>query len=64
VFFLVAAQRAEDRREFTASVLVGFRQVLLAYTVYSRACAHAAEWTGVPVRLDQAPDSQPLTGGR
>jgi hypothetical protein len=59
-FFLVAAQRAEDRREFTASVLVGFRQALLAYTVYRRACAHAAEWTGVPVRLDQAPDSQPL----
>jgi hypothetical protein len=48
-FFLVAAQRPDDRKEFMQKVLARYRQVLLVYSIYCRARALAAEWTGVPV---------------
>lgn len=48
-FFLVAAQRPEDRNVFIKNVLLRFRRVLLVYTIYVRARRRAAEWTAVPV---------------
>jgi hypothetical protein len=51
-FFLVAAQRTEDRKEFTDNMLARLRQILLVYSVYCRARDHAAEWTGVSVKSD------------
>jgi hypothetical protein len=52
-FFLVAAQRDSDRKEFMAEVLSRLRRAMLAYTIYC--CAHdrAEEWTGVHVSLKQ-----------
>jgi hypothetical protein len=50
-FFLVAAQRPEDREVFMNKILSRARRSLLAYTVYCQAHDHAAEWTGVPVRM-------------
>jgi len=56
-FFLVAAQRTEDRRTFMDNVLVRLRRALLVYSVYCRAHDCAQEWTGILVaapRLSQA----------
>jgi hypothetical protein len=35
-FFLVAAQRSDDRNEFIRSILARYRRALLAYTIYCR----------------------------
>ena len=51
-FFLVAAQRTEDRKEFIDNLLAPVRQALLVYAVYRDSYNHAAEWTGVPVVSD------------
>jgi predicted acylesterase/phospholipase RssA len=51
-FFLVAAQRAEDRKELMNNLLVRLRQTLMVYAVYRNAYTRAAEWTGVPVVPD------------
>ena len=47
-FFLVAGQRPEDRDAFMNSGLKDLRRVLLAYSIYRRACSSSPEWTGVP----------------
>jgi hypothetical protein len=49
-FFLVAAQKTGDRKEFMGSMLLRYRRVLLVYSVYRRARAQAVAWTRVPVR--------------
>jgi hypothetical protein len=59
-FFLVAAQRTEDRKEFINNLLAPVRQTLMVYTVYRNAYAHATEWTGVPL----VPDGRGLKGRR
>ena len=59
-FFLVAAQRTEDRKEFINNLLAPVRQTLMVYTVYRNAHAQAAEWTGVPL----VPDERGLKAGR
>ena len=51
-FFLVAAQRPRDRKEFMANVLLRYRRVLLVYSVYCRAHDRAEDWTGIPVRIE------------
>jgi hypothetical protein len=47
-FFLVTGQRPEERVEFMNASLRDLRRVLLAYSIYRRARANAASWTGVP----------------
>ncbi|HEY1920834.1 MAG TPA: hypothetical protein VGH27_35135 [Streptosporangiaceae bacterium] len=53
-FFLVAAQRPEDRNAYMKNVLVRLRRALLVYSVYEQARSHAEEWTGVPGRGNDA----------
>ena len=48
-FFLVAAQRPDDRKAFMKNVLVRYRRDLLVYSIYCRAHDRAREWTQVPV---------------
>jgi hypothetical protein len=48
-FFLVAGQRPKDRKKFMNSVLKDLRRVLLAYSIYRRACTSSAAWTLVLV---------------
>jgi lysylphosphatidylglycerol synthetase-like protein (DUF2156 family) len=50
VFFLVAGQRTEDRKELMDNALAFIRKVFVVYSVYARAHDHAAAWTGVPVK--------------
>ena len=50
-FFLVAAQRPEDRAAFMEDVLARYRQALLVYSVYCRAHDRAPELTRVPVHV-------------
>lgn len=50
-FFLVAAQRPEDRDAFMRDVLARYRQALLVYSVYCRAHDRAPELTGVSLRV-------------
>jgi hypothetical protein len=50
-FFLVAAQRPEDRDAFMKDVLARYRQALLVYSVYCRAHDRAPELTQVPLRV-------------
>jgi len=52
-FFLVAAQRPDDRRVFMRNALLRFRRVLLVHSVYWRARRRAAEWTRVPVGVSR-----------
>jgi hypothetical protein len=47
-FFLVAGQSPEDRGVFMNSCLKDLRRALLAYSIYRRACASSAAWTGIP----------------
>jgi hypothetical protein len=47
-FFLVAGQRHEDREVFMNSCLKDLRRVLLAYSIYRRACTSSPVWTGIP----------------
>jgi hypothetical protein len=49
-FFLVAAQRPRDRREFMKHALACYRRTALVYSIYWRARYQAAEWTQVPPR--------------
>lgn len=58
-FFLVAAQRPEDREAFMTDVLARYRQALLVYSVYCRAHDRAPELT--PVLLHVRP-LQPAAG--
>jgi hypothetical protein len=46
-FFLVAGQRPEDREAFMNSCLKDLCRVLLAYSIYRRACNSSVAWTGV-----------------
>lgn len=55
VFFLVAGQHAEDRKELMDNALALIRRAFVVYSVYSRAHDRAAAWTGIPV------ESPPLT---
>jgi hypothetical protein len=48
-FFLVAAQRPEDRNAFMKDLLAPYRQALLVYSVYCRAHDLARELTQVPL---------------
>lgn len=48
-FFLVAGQDSKDRKKFMNSALKDLRRVLLAYSIYRRACTSSAAWTLVPV---------------
>ena len=48
--FLLAGQRADDRKLFMENVLVSLRRALLVYSVYCRAHDCAKEWTGIPVK--------------
>ncbi len=48
--FLLAGQRADDRKLFMANVLVSLRRALLVYSVYCHAHDCAKEWTGIPVK--------------
>ena len=50
-FFLVAAQRPEDRDAFMKDVLARYRQALLVYSVYCRAHDRAQELTRVPLHV-------------
>lgn len=50
-FFLVAAQRPEDRDAFMRDVLARYRQALLVYSVYCRAHDRAAELTQIPLHV-------------
>ena len=50
-FFLVAAQRPEDRDAFMKNVLAPYRQALLVYSVYCRAHDRAPELTRVFLRV-------------
>jgi len=50
-FFLVAAQRSEDRDVFMKDILARYRRALLVYTTYCQAHDFAEEWTGIPVKL-------------
>lgn len=50
-FFLVAAQRSEDRDVFMKDILARYRRALLVYTAYCKAHDFAEEWTGIPVEL-------------
>jgi hypothetical protein len=50
-FFLVAAQRPEDRDAFMKEVLARYRQALLVYSVYCRAHDRAPELTQVPLHV-------------
>lgn len=59
-FFLVAGQRPEDREVFINSGLKDLRRVLLAYSIYRRACTGSAAWTDVP-RLPRFPASGPVS---
>ena len=62
-FFLVAAQRGEDRDAFMKAILARYRRALLVYTIYCHAHDLAEEWTGVPVKLKlckpDAPEPHP-----
>jgi hypothetical protein len=50
-FFLVAAQRPEERDAFMKDVLARYRQALLVYSVYCRAHDQAPELTQVPLHV-------------
>jgi len=68
-FFLVAAQRPEDRDAFMKDVLARYRQALLVYSVYCRAHDRAPELTQVPLHvrpLQPAPEclSRPVRAVR
>jgi hypothetical protein len=62
-FFLVAAQRPADRREFMRNVLVRYRRVLLVSSIYCRAHDQAAAWTGVQVDIKPLCDPPAGQGG-
>lgn len=53
VFFLVAGQRTEDRKEFMDNVLAEVRRIFVVYSVYCRAHDHAEKWT--KIRVDSLP---------
>lgn len=57
-FFLVAAQRPNDRREFMNHALSCYRRTALVYSIYWRARYRAAEWTQIPVQVGP-PDQWP-----
>jgi hypothetical protein len=63
-FFLVAAQRPEDRDAFMKDVLARYRQALLVYSLYCRARDRAPELTQVcpHVRPLQPAANCPMTG--
>jgi hypothetical protein len=50
-FFLVAAQRSDDRDEFIKNTLARYRSALLVYTTYCQARDAAEDWTGIPIKL-------------
>jgi hypothetical protein len=50
-FFLVAAQRSDERDEFMKNTLARYRRALLVYTAYCQARDSAEDWTGIPVTL-------------
>jgi hypothetical protein len=50
-FFLVAAQRPEERDAFMKNVLARYRQAMLVYSVYCRAHDQAPELTQVLLRV-------------
>jgi hypothetical protein len=50
-FFLVAAQRPDEREAFMKKVLTRYRRVLLVHSIYCRARDQATVWTGVPVHV-------------
>jgi hypothetical protein len=52
-FFLVAAQRPEDRKAFMKDVLARYRRALLVYWVYCGARDQARELTQIPVPVRQ-----------
>lgn len=49
-FFLVAAQRADDREEYIKSILVRLRRALLVYSIYKYAHRFTPEWTDAIVK--------------
>ena len=53
VFFLVAGQRTENRKEFMDNVLADVRRIFVVYSVYCRAHDHAEKWT--KIRVDSPP---------
>jgi hypothetical protein len=48
-FFLVAAQRPADRKEFMDNIISRVRRAFVVYSVYCRAHDSATDWTHVPV---------------
>ena len=59
-FFLVAAQRPDDREIFMKKIMAHARRSLLVYTVCCQAHERAAEWTGVPVAPQLGSLSSPV----
>ena len=50
-FFLVAAQRSNERDEFIKNTLARYRRALVVYTTYCQARDSAEDWTGISVEL-------------
>lgn len=49
-FFLIAAQKPDDRDVFIKNVLVRYRRMLLVYSIYCQARREVALWTGITPR--------------
>jgi hypothetical protein len=51
-FFLVAAQRSDERDEFIKNTLARYRRALVVYTTYCQARDSAEDWTGIPIKWE------------